>query len=312
MKGTHWAGIGESTFVAGVWFLYGVYRLLGRIPFRICLYPVVLFYWLTSAQARRASMQYLQQLQAARAVFAKPPTHRTSLKHFIVFAETLLDKTLAMGGRFPQERLSFEGREEIVRDLHAARGGMIITAHLGCLELLQATAGLRRGMKINILVHTAHAQRFNRILQRLNPEADVRLLQVSEFNAPTAMMLAERVAAGEIIAIAGDRIPVTGDRVIVLPFLGRDATFPAGPYLMASLLACPVYLLSCLHEGQGYRARMVKLTDQVVLPRKERATALAGYAASFVGWLESCVSQSPFDWFNFYPFWDQASHEQSK
>jgi predicted LPLAT superfamily acyltransferase len=311
MKSTHWAGIGENTFVAGVWFLYGVYRFLGRIPFRICLYPVVTFYWLSSAQARRASMEYLRQLQAARAVFARPPGYGTSLKHFILFAETLLDKTLAMGGRFPAERLSFEGREEIVRDLHAARGGMIITAHLGCLELLQATAGMRRGMKINILVHTAHAQRFNRILQRLNPDADVRLLQVTEFNAPTAMMLAERVAAGELIAIAGDRIPVAGDRVIVLPFLDRPAAFPAGPYLMASLLACPVYLLSCLHEGEGYRARMVKLTDQVVLPRKDRATAMAGYAASFVGWLENCVSQSPFDWFNFYPFWDQASHEQS-
>jgi predicted LPLAT superfamily acyltransferase len=301
MKKAHWANMGESTFVAGVWFLYGVYRLLGRIPFRICLYPVVFCYWLTRSQARQASLDYLRRLQAASGVFNRTPDWRMSLEHFACFAETLLDKTLAMGGHYPKQALRFDGR-----------GGVIVTAHLGCLELLQATASLRPGLKINILVHTAHAQRFNRILHRLNPDSDVRLLQVTEFSAPTAIMLADRVAAGEIVAIAGDRVPVTGDRVLMLPFLGTPAAFPAGPYLIASLLACPVYLLACLHDGNGYRALMHKLTDRIVLPRSDRVTAMTGYAGEFVAWLEARLSESPFDWFNFYPFWDQASHDTAK
>ena len=31
MKKNHWADLGESTFVAGIWFMYGVYRLFGRL-----------------------------------------------------------------------------------------------------------------------------------------------------------------------------------------------------------------------------------------------------------------------------------------
>jgi predicted LPLAT superfamily acyltransferase len=308
MSTTHWADIGESTFVAGMRFLQWVHRVFGRLPFRICLYPVVLYYWLTRGTARRASLDYLRRLHASRGVPARNPGKRASLAHLMCFAETLLDKTLAMSGHYPTGRLKFEGREAILPDLQARRGAVIITAHMGCLELLQATAGLREGMRMNILVHTAHAQRFNRVLQRLNPDTDVRLLQVTDFSPPTAMMLAERVAAGELIAIAGDRIPLSGDRVLQLPFLGSPASFPCGPYLIASLLACPVYLLCCMHDGDGYRARIDKLADRIVLPRTSRFEAMAVHAGAFARWLEDRLSESPFDWFNFYPFWDQVPH----
>ncbi|HEV2607378.1 MAG TPA: acyltransferase [Xanthomonadaceae bacterium] len=305
----HWADIGETTFAAGIRFLGGVNRWFGRVPFRICLYPVLLFYWMTSATARRASLEYLRRLQATYQVFERQPGWRTSLRHFARFAETLLDKTLAMSGRYPLDRLAIDGAEAIVENIDAGRGGLIITAHLGCLELMEASTSLRAGLKINILVHTAHAESFNRILARLHPEAQVRLLQVSAFNAPTAMLLADRVAAGEWIAIAGDRIPVSGDRVLRVSFLGKPAPFPAGPYLLASLLDCPVFLMACMHEGTGYRARVYKLADRIQLPRAQREQAMSAYAERFVHWIEERLRESPLDWFNFYAFWDQTSRD---
>ena len=33
----HWAHVGESTFVAGMWFLYQMHRFLGRWPFLLFL-----------------------------------------------------------------------------------------------------------------------------------------------------------------------------------------------------------------------------------------------------------------------------------
>jgi predicted LPLAT superfamily acyltransferase len=311
MNSSHWADLGETTFTAGIGFLSRVHRWFGRWPFRVCLYPVVLFYWLTSTTARRASLEYLQRVQQAHGVFARKPGHWTSLRHFCCFAETLLDKTLAMSGRYPPERLAFEGEQAIVEQMESGVGGVIVTAHLGCLELLQASASWRPDLKINILVHTAHAQRFNRILARLNPEAQVRLLQVTGFNAPTAMLLADRVAAGEWIAIAGDRIPVTGDRLLQVPFLGRLAAFPAGPYLLASLLHCPVYMMACVHAGAGYTAHVSKFADRIQLPRAQRVQVMTQYAAAFAHWIEERLRESPLDWFNFYPFWDQTSHEVS-
>ncbi len=308
MTARHWASVGESTFVGGTWFLYGVHRWLGRWPFRICLYPVVLAYWLGSPVARRASREYLAKLHTAEAVFPSTPGMRHSLRHFGLFAETLLDKMLAIGGRLTRAQISMSGHEAMLAAAQAGRGGVIATAHMGCLELMQMAAGWREGLRVTILVHTAHAPEFNRILLRLNPAATVRLMQVTDFSPATALLLADRIAAGEFLAIAGDRVPVSGDRTARAPFLGEDAEFPAGPYLIASLLRCPVWLLSCLHDANGYRAHIEPFAERIELPRGSRQEALDGYAASYSNWLTACLRQSPYDWFNFYPFWDSARH----
>ena len=305
----HWAQLGESTFVGGTWLLYGIYRLLGRWPFRICLYPVVFAYWLGRPVARQASLDYLRRLHAAEpGLFARRPGARESLRHFACFAETLLDKMLAIGGRYPRERVDFQGHDSMLRSSQAGQGGVIVTAHMGCLELMQMAAGWREGLRVTILVHTAHAQRFNRILLRLNPQATVRLMQVTDFSPTTAMLLADRVASGEFIAIAGDRVPVSGDRIARAPFLGAPADLPAGPYLIAAVLRCPVWLLSCLHSGDGYRARIEPMFGRVVLDRADRQAGLDACAGQFARWMTASLRESPYDWFNFYPFWDTARH----
>ena len=309
MSARHWANIGESTFVAGVWFLVGVHRLLGRLPFRLCLVPVVFWYWLTRPLARRSSREYLDRLQQTYGVFPSAPGAAQGLHHLFRFGETLLDKTLALSGRFRMRGLRFEGHEALLRDcIERGRGAVLITAHMGCLELLQAAAERREGLRVTILVHTAHAPRFNRILQRLNPDSTVRLVQVTDFSAVTVMMLADRIAAGECIAIAGDRVPVHGDRVIRANFLGREAPLPIGPYLLASLLDCPAYFICCLREAEGYRVRIERLAERIVLPRRSRQESLAAYAGQFSAWMERQLQRAPFEWFNFFPFWDQTAH----
>ena len=309
MSARHWAGLGESTFVGGTWFLYGVHRWLGRWPFRLCAWPVVLAWWLASPTARGASRDYLRRLQAAHSVFDREPGVRQSLRHFFAFAETMLDKMLAIAGRMPPGSLVFCGHEPLLADAARGQGAVIATAHMGCLELLQTAAGARvGGLPVTILVHTAHAQRFNAMLARINPASTVRLMQVTHFSPPTAMRLAERVAAGEFVAIAADRAPVQGDRLCRADFLGAPADFPSGPYLLASLLRCPLWMMSCEHEGDGYHARLRPLAARIELPRGRRDEALDAYAQRFADWLESCVRRSPYDWFNFYPFWERVPH----
>lgn len=310
MKKPHWADLGESTFVAGIWFLYGVYRFFGRLPFRFFLYPVVSYYWLTRPMARRSSMEYLERLQASKSVFRGKPGWWQSYKHFLQFGDTLLDKLLAIGGNYPGEKLCLDGHQPIWDELEKQQGCLIVTAHLGCLELMQTASTWKRKFKVNILVHTAHATSFNRILNRINPEAGVNFLQVTQFNAPVAMMLADRIAAGEIVAIAGDRVPTTGDRMVNVEFLGKPAPFPAGPYLMASLLNCAAYAMACVRDGDGYALKVKKLADAVATPRNKRSEMIEQQATKYAAWLECRVAESPFDWFNFFPFWDQAVRDE--
>ena len=67
-------------------------------------------------------------------------------------------------------------------------------------------------------------------------------------------------------------------------------------------------MMSCEHEGDGYHARLRPLAARIELPRGRRDEALDAYAQRFADWLESCVRRSPYDWFNFYPFWERVPH----
>jgi hypothetical protein len=90
----HWSAIGEETFVGGMWLMYALFRVGGRLPFRAVLYPVVFWYWAVNRGAREASLEYLQRLQQSTGALGRAPGWRDTLRHFTSFAETILDKML--------------------------------------------------------------------------------------------------------------------------------------------------------------------------------------------------------------------------
>lgn len=302
----HWAEMGENTFVFGIWLLFWIYRLFGRWPFRLCLYPVITVHWLLRSSLRGASLQYLQRIEATTGAIGHVPGWRDSRRHVSLFAETMLDKLLAVSGRYPLEHVHVEGREMVDTAAATGRGGLIVTAHLGCLELCRAMAEHKGMLRLTILVHTRHAEQFNRILKRLNPEVDLKLLEVTEVSPATAILLSEKVTAGEYVVIAGDRVPVAISKTVITDFLGIPAAFPVGPYVLASLLKCPLYFLGCIHEGAGYRIHLERLAEEVILPRGRREAAMTGYVALYVAALTRLLQRSPYDWFNFFPFWEQG------
>lgn len=299
----HWSRIGEATCVWGIWCLYAVHRLLGRAVFRVALYPVVVYYWLARPVARRASLDYLRRRHRAMGGEGSAPGARQTLRHVYAFAETLLDKLLAISGRYPFDDVAREGVEALERQLETGHGGIIVTAHMGCLELCRALAQKRAGLRLTVLVHTAHAERFNRMLSKLDADSTLQLLQIDDITPATAQELNERVNAGEFIAIAGDRIPVHGGRTVRVPFLGAPAQFPIGPYVLAALLDCPLFAMGCIRQGKGHLLRFTELARTVALPRARRTEALTVHASAYAAWLEGMLAQSPYDWFNFYDFW---------
>lgn len=299
----HWSRIGEATCVWGVWCLYAIHRVFGRAAFRAVLYPVVTYYWLAHGSARRASLGYLRRVHRVTGATGPAPGARHTLRHLYAFADTLLDKLLAIGGRYAFGNVTREGTEVMLRQIDSGQGGIIVTAHMGCLELCRVLARHRRGLRLTVLVHTAHAQRFNRILSRIDAGATLQLYQVDDISPATAQELAEKVRAGEFVAIAGDRAPAHGGRAVSVPFLGAPARFPVGPYVLAALLDCPLFAMGCIRHGNGHLLRFTELARTVRLPRAGRAEALAGYARTYADWLAALLVLSPYDWFNFYDFW---------
>ena len=51
------------------------------------------------------------------------------------------------------------------------------------------------------------------------------------------------------------------------------------------------------------------LANPVHLPRGKREAAIKGYAVAFAEMMERQVAKTPMQWFNFYPYWNDAKVE---
>jgi predicted LPLAT superfamily acyltransferase len=301
----HWASLREAGMSMGLWFLYGVYRFGGRWLYRVLLWPVALYFALTRAVARRASIEYLERvgLLAGDASFATRWLHVT--RHIERFADALLDKALAWSGALDLEATRMNIDPRFHAAVEAGEGGVLLVAHCGNLEVLRALARRMPKVHLKILVHTRHAQRFNRLLKKLNPESAANLLQVTELDVAAATELSQCVAAGEFVVIAADRVPVTTQpgHTREVPFLGRPAPLPVGPWVLAAALGCPVYWLSCLKMDGQYSLECERLFDRIEMPRAQRGSVLARVMTIYAQRLEAACRAVPYAWFNFYPFW---------
>lgn len=300
----HWAAINEASFVGGMRLLFWICRVFGRWPFRVVLYPVLLWYVATQGRARRASSAYLARAGAAH-------NFAGVTRHFGAFAEAILDKMLLWGGLFDFSKVSLHGAEPLLERIESRRGALLVCAHLGNLDLCRALSLRTPGLKVTVLVHTRHAQAFNAMLARLDPRSELNLMQVTDMTPAMAMQLSERIERGEFVVIAGDRVPVSkAPRVARAPFLGQVAAFPVGPYVMASVLGCPMYTMFAVREGDRHELHFELLRERVMLPRASRDEALARLATDYAARLERHVRRAPLEWFNFYDFWQDPGSER--
>jgi predicted LPLAT superfamily acyltransferase len=303
----HWAARRETGVLWGMKFMLWVYRRGGRSLFRGFLYPVIGYYFLANRTARKASRQYLRKLGTCFPELGLAGSFADSYRHFLAFGENLLDKIVVWLDQLDPSTIEFHNRQLLVELLERRQGAILLGGHIGNLEICRALADLRGYIRLNILVHTRHAAKFNRLLGSVDHGGTITLIQVGELNPAVAIRLQEKIGAGEFLVLVGDRIPVhSRGRTVPAPFLGAAADFPQGPYLLASLLKCPVYTLFSYPQNGRYHIYLDPFAEAIDIPHREprRRQALAEWAGRFAERLETHCRRAPLQWFNFYPFWN--------
>jgi predicted LPLAT superfamily acyltransferase len=294
----HWAHIGERGTLTGLRFIGALDRIFPRRVGHLVLYPVTLYFFLTHPKARRASSQFL-------AAAGQPATLGQSFRHFFSFSISILDKVAAWYApeRVPV-RFSEEAHKQIVDALARGHGLLLLSAHLGNLELARAVSTLVPGVTINALVYTQNSRNLNAMLEETNESYALKLIYAQEIGPETAMLLRTKVDAGEIVVIVGDRVPVMrGSPRVKAPFLGRPAPFAVGPYVLAHVLECPVLLFFCLRETGSYTLYVEPFAENIHLPRQGREATAAAWAARYAARLADYAARFPLQWYNFYDFW---------
>lgn len=316
MKGIHWSSMAETGAVSGMRFMFAVYRWFGRLPFRVCLYPVILYYFLFHKPARDASLEYLRHMRDEGRLSSNRSLFWQSYRHFMNFGESILDKLAVWQGDISLEALDFHNHEVFDALVRQGKGCVMIGSHLGNLEICRALAKRNTNVTFNVLMHTAHATRFNAMLSRVSSEAHVNVIQVSEVSPATAIILQQKIDAGEFLVIAGDRTPVSGEgNTSEVSFLGELCEMPQGPFILAAILRCPVLTIFCLRRERGgkpfFDLYVDHFADRISLPRGNREDALQKTIQRWADLLADYCQKAPLQWFNFYSYWHRPDTDSN-
>jgi predicted LPLAT superfamily acyltransferase len=295
MKRHSWLEIAEAGSVLGLRIVLFACDVLGRPAARALLYPIVAYYALFHATARRASRRYFAHLGIA-------PSAGTTYRHLLRFAQCALDRLFLLRGRTDLFEVTAHGHDHLLRLQAEKRGAILLGAHLGSFEAMRAQSG-NEDLPINIVGYFRNAANINSVLERAGCNVRARLIEVEPASMNFVLRLRELIERGEMVAVLGDRV-IAGDAVSA-NFLGAPARFSTGAFALAAMLRCPVYLTFALHKAPNrYDVYCEPFAEHVELPRKARKAALEVYVQRFAQRLEHYCRMAPDNWFNFYDFWD--------
>jgi predicted LPLAT superfamily acyltransferase len=223
-------------------------------------------------------------------------------RHFHCFAATILDRLYLLKGEFQRFNVTFHHKELPQRQVESGKGCILLGSHLGSFEVMRTLGMAQQDLALKVLMDIGHNENITRFLDALNP--DIAHTVIASDRPDALLQVKERLDEGFLIGTLGDRVSSDG-KTTQCQFLGAPATFPAGPVLLAAVMHCPVILFFGLYRGGNqYEVYFEQLAEEVILNRDRRAQDIQHWMQRYVDRLEHYTRLAPYNWFNFYSFWD--------
>ena len=270
--------------------------MLGRPVARWLLYPICLYFVLFSVKARRASRNYLAR------VLGRQPRLADVFRHYFTFATVALDRFYLLKERYELFRIDVQGKEVLEEIRSRGQGCLLLGAHIGSFEVLRAL-GTTNNIQVSMVMYEDNARMVNAVAKAVNPALAESIIPLGRFDS--MMKVQERLQASEWVGILGDRtLDAESQKQAV--FLGDPVGFANAPFQLSWMLKRPIIFMVGLYRGGNhYELRFKQLFDPAGIGRADRAAALEKALAAYVVELERCCRDLPFNWFNFYDYWNE-------
>jgi predicted LPLAT superfamily acyltransferase len=306
-----WTQVAERGSLLGLRILIACYRAFGRPLSLLLVHGIVAYFFLTGRAARAATRAYQRrvvetfgpdtQLGAAPGVWQ-------CFQQFRAFALAIFDRIVMWFGDEADFHYDVVGTEHFDRLVGSDRGAIVVGSHIGSFDALRALSR-RDGRVVNVLMFTRNAPLINSFFQQLSPETEMRVIQADAQSHDTVLRIRACIERGELVAMLGDRVePGDRGRRCRVSLLGGSVELPTAPYILAGLLGCPLFFMVALREPEGsYRITAEVLAETVRFERGEREKQVQELATAFAGRLEHYCAARPFQWFNFFDYWEEGA-----
>lgn len=286
-----WDGKSRGTLLGYKIFVFCIKKLGIKASYFV-LYFVASYYFLFLKKSNRAIGYYFRN----RLGYTALKTKTAVFKSYFTFGQTIIDKTAISVGLRHRFTYEFDGIDVLKNLLAQKKGGVLISAHIGNFEIAEHFfADIDLDCQINLVTTDLEHTIIKDYLDSIAQKSSVKFIFVKE-DMSHIFDINNALANNELICFTGDRY-FQGTKCLTESLLGKEANFPAGPFLIASRLKVPVVFVYVMKESNLHYHLYAR--EAHTRHRDEK-----GLLKAYIDSVESMLKKYPLQWFNYFDFWD--------
>jgi predicted LPLAT superfamily acyltransferase len=288
-----WQGKSKGT-KAGYQIFIWVLKNLGVAPGYFVLRFVAFYFFIFSYKANRQ----IYSLYRYRLGYSRISAIIKIYSNCYLLGQSIIDKVVVMSGIKNNFTYHFDGEENLREIAALQRGGMLLSAHIGNWDI--AGHLLKRlDTRINIVMFDGEHEQIKKYLAGVTGKMSVNIIFIKN-DLSHIYEISDAFKNNELVCMHADRF-LEGNKTITTSFLGENARFPMGPFVLAAKFKVPVsYVFAVKESNKHYHlfASKIKNYDGV-----EKNVVMPQMLAEFAKEMEEKVKKYPEQWFNYYNFW---------
>lgn len=288
---TQWEGKSRGAVVGYKIFIFLIKKFGVRSAY-LLLYFVSFYFFLFSIKGTKSSFYYFNK----RLGHSKIKSLLNVYKSYFVFGQTIIDKTAISSGLRDKFTFEFDGGEKIVDLLKNKKGGIMISAHVGNFEIAEYFfSELENYSQINLVTTDNEHRAIKDYLESISLKSKMKFIIVKN-DLSHIFEINNVLSKNELICFTGDRY-FEENKIISNQFLGKEANFPAGPFLLGSRINVPVVFVYVMKETS-------KHYHLYTIEAKFKIKDAQDFLKSYIHSMEYILKKYPLQWFNYFDFWN--------
>ena len=266
----------------------------GVKPAYLLLRFVSLHYLIFSLKTTKSTYQYFNK----KIGYGRVQSFLKTYENYNLLGQSIIDKVVLMSGIPNKFTFNFDGRQNLRAIVAMGRGGLLLSAHVGSWEVAGHLLGGLTTV-INIVVFDGEKESIKDYMESVTGKSTVNFIVIKN-NLSHIFEIHEALSKNQLVCMHADRY-LEGNKTLKTSFLGADARFPLGPFLLAAKLKVPVVFVFAMKESAcHYHFFASQIKDYLHFSKEESVREIF---IDFVKAMEEKVKRYPKQWYNYYNFW---------
>ena len=286
-----WTG----TTYGNAWMHKWLIRLLRYTDVRI-LYAFTDIFVIPVCLLVNPSAGIIYRFYRERMGYGRMKSALKTYRNHCLFGQVVIDRFAMYAGK--KFDIEIEGLEHYQELAGREESFIQLSSHVGNYEIAGYTLTEEK-KTLNALVFFGEKESVMMNRAKLFAGRNVRMIAIRP-DMGHLFEIDEALLGGEIVSMPADRL-FGSQKKLQMPFLGKMADFPYGPFSIATMRGLSVLAVHVMKEkARTYKIYVTPLPYDKEASRQEQIKELA---AKYVAELERMARLYPTQWYNYFEFW---------